>query len=191
MRRLASLALGLVLAFGLSSIALGEQGKSAQSARTKKMSVVVESIDLNNRLLHVQDPLGNKTVVQVDKHAKNLSQLKVGDRIFVEYREALAVAIAKSSQLSDDVQIKKSVSRAKPGEKPAGTVRKTTEAVVQIESIDQPNHTVTFKGPDGESRTVKLESPKVKQFLKELNVGDAVHITYTEAVAYKLMPRQE
>jgi len=54
-----------------------------------------------------------------------------------------------------------------------------------IEAIDQVNGTVTLKGPQGNSRTIKARDPKN---LQRVQVGDLVDITYTEAVAVRVRP---
>jgi hypothetical protein len=42
---------------------------------------------------------------------------------------------------------------------------------------------VTFRGPAGKTRTVKVLHP---ERLKDVSVGDTVEITYTEAIAIKV-----
>ena len=50
---------------------------------------------------------------------------------------------------------------------------------------DLANGTVTLKGPQGNSRTMKARDPKN---LQKVQVGDLVDITYTEAVAVRVRP---
>jgi ribosomal protein S17 len=52
-----------------------------------------------------------------------------------------------------------------------------------IVAIDKKAHTVTIKGPDGNTETVKARDPKN---LEALKVGDLVEITYTRALAIAL-----
>lgn len=51
-----------------------------------------------------------------------------------------------------------------------------------IEAIGQVNGTVTLKGPQGNSRTIKARDPKN---LQRVHVGDLVDLTFTEAVAVR------
>ena len=51
---------------------------------------------------------------------------------------------------------------------------------VTITAIDPAVPSVTFKGPDGDKKTIKVND---RQKLKEVKVGDMVDITYTEAIA--------
>jgi DNA-binding beta-propeller fold protein YncE len=74
---------------------------------------------------------------------------------------------------------------AKPGEKPAGAAATQVNMTATIEAIDQATGTVTLKGPQGNSRTIKARDPKN---LQKVQVGDLVDITYTEAVAVRVRP---
>ena len=56
---------------------------------------------------------------------------------------------------------------------------------VSIVAIDPDLPSVTFKGPAGNTRTVKVLHP---ERLKGVSVGDTVDITYTEALAMKVEP---
>ena len=71
-------------------------------------------------------------------------------------------------------------SRAEPGEKPAGAAISETVLVVVIEAINKENETVTLKGPEGNSKTVKVRNPAN---LDKVAIGDKVQITYTESLA--------
>jgi hypothetical protein len=54
---------------------------------------------------------------------------------------------------------------------------------VSITAIDPKAPSVTFKGPAGNTKTIKVKYPEK---LKGVNVGDTVDITYTEAIALKV-----
>jgi hypothetical protein len=47
---------------------------------------------------------------------------------------------------------------------------------------------VTFTRSDGASRTVAVESPEGREFIKGLKKGDNVEIAYTEAMAIEVKP---
>ena len=52
-----------------------------------------------------------------------------------------------------------------------------------ITAIDPTVPSVTFKGPQGNTRTLKVLHPEK---LQGVNVGDTVDVTYTEALAIKV-----
>jgi ribosomal protein S17 len=72
---------------------------------------------------------------------------------------------------------------AKPGEMPAGAVAKQVTVTVEVVAIDPAVPSVTFKGPEGNTKTIKVRDP---QKLVGVKVGDMVDITYTQALAIKV-----
>ena len=77
------------------------------------------------------------------------------------------------------------VTRAQPGEKPAGRVGSSVTVTATITAIDMANDTVTITGPGGQSRTIKARNPAN---LRKVKVGDPVDITYSEALAVSVRP---
>jgi ribosomal protein S17 len=71
------------------------------------------------------------------------------------------------------------VASSKPGQTPAGAVAQQISLTVTVVAIDKTAQTVTVKGPEGRTETVKARDPKN---LDALNVGDLVEITYTRAL---------
>ena len=81
------------------------------------------------------------------------------------------------------MQTETAAERAEPGQKPGGAVGKRVTFTATIEAIDLAKGTVTLKGPQGRSETIKARNPAN---LKKVKVGDLVDISYTEAVAIKV-----
>jgi len=67
--------------------------------------------------------------------------------------------------------------------KPAGAIARQTTVTVLITAIDPKVPTITFKGPAGNSKTIKVLHP---ERLEGVKVGDTVEIAYTEALAIKV-----
>jgi hypothetical protein len=59
----------------------------------------------------------------------------------------------------------------------------------EITAIDLVNHTVTLRGAEGNSRTISIKNPQMQQRMSNLQVGDLVELTYSEALATRLMPK--
>ena len=57
------------------------------------------------------------------------------------------------------------------------------EKLIQRGVIDKKARTVTVKGPQGGTETIKAKDPKN---LEGLKVGDMVELTYTQALAISL-----
>ena len=74
------------------------------------------------------------------------------------------------------------------GDMPTKVVGKQTTTTVEIESIDPARNLVTFKHPDGTSRTLGISNLKAKEFVSQLSPGDQVQLTYREAAAFSITP---
>jgi Cu/Ag efflux protein CusF len=75
---------------------------------------------------------------------------------------------------------------AEPGAKPGAGIGTALNATVVIEKVDTKANTVTFKRPDGVSRTLPVQSDEGKAFLKKIKAGDSVDVVYAEAVAVEV-----
>jgi membrane protein implicated in regulation of membrane protease activity len=64
---------------------------------------------------------------------------------------------------------------------PAGMMVETREVTATVEAIDQAKRLVTLKGPEGKSRTIKVD-PRVKR-LPDVKKGDQVVVRHTEGLA--------
>jgi ribosomal 50S subunit-recycling heat shock protein len=150
-----------------------------------EMQATVTAIDQKTRMVTLKAPEGNETTIHVDKRARNLAQVKVGDVVKLAYMQQVAWQVRKPGEgvASSDVQTQGAAVRAQPGEKPAGAVGHRVTFAATIETIDLAKGTVTLKGPEGNSQTIKARNPAN---LKKVKVGDVVDITYTEAVAIKV-----
>jgi Cu/Ag efflux protein CusF len=183
------LVLTLALAAVLAAPAFAqEKPLASQTTISELVSLTGEvvAIDQAGRQVTLRGPLGGEITGRVSDDVKNLAQVKVGDVVVVQYTEALAITLATGGQpgLTSDA----AAARAKAGERPAGVVGETTTLTAKVEAIDLEKHTITFKGPEGNTRLVTVKDPKNYDLLKKAKVGDTVNITYTEALAIAVQP---
>ena len=177
------------VAAALSQIAAADHHKAAEAPPSGEMSQAAElqatvtAIDLPTRMVTLKTPDGKETTIYVDERARNLPQLRVGDVVKVAYMEALAWQVKKAGKAKPGADAEVAAARTKPGEKPGGGVARRISITATIEAIDLANGTVTLKGPEGNTRTIKARNPAN---LKKVKVGDLVDITYTEAIAIKV-----
>ena len=153
---------------------------TVKRARLVTVTATVEAVDLDKRLVTLKGPQGNEIEVKVGDHVKNLPQVQVGDHVKVRYYEALLLRVVPPGEATPPASATSAVATAQPGEKPAAVGGHEVSVTVTIEAINQKAGTVTFKGPEGHSATVKAQDPKN---LKLIKVGDQVQVTYTEALA--------
>ncbi len=177
---LAMVAVVLTTACGVMAAETKSGPPSVTRARVVNLTATVKAIDLDKRLVTLQGPKGNEVTVEVGEEAKNLPQVKVGDQVKVKYYEALAFRVVPPGQAAPPPSATSAVATAQPGQKPAAVGGHEVTVTVTVEAINQKAGTVTFKGPQGNSKTVKAQDPNN---LKLIKVGDQVEITYTEALA--------
>jgi hypothetical protein len=152
----------------------------------EKVTAVVEAINPENRMVTIRS-IGHDEVItmEVGQEVRNLDQVEVGDRVVIEFKEALAIDLKKGGGLEPSAGLGSAAARAQPGEKPAGGVSNAVVVVATILGIDPDEPSVTLQGPEGNVVDVMVRDPSK---LEGVDVGDQVVITYTRAVAVAVEP---
>jgi hypothetical protein len=146
------------------------------------VAATVKSVDQATRQVVLTTEEGQEVSFIAGEEVRNLPQLKAGDTVTVTYAEALAYEVRKGgSAVAAATEV--IGGRAEPGAKPAAALAQQTTLTVMITAIDKAAPSVTFKGANGETRTIKVLHPEK---LEGVNVGDTVEVTYTEAMAIKV-----
>ena len=181
----ATLAMVLVAlsATTMASAAEPQQALPAEAiVSSTEVTATVTKIDQATREVTLKPDDGDEFSFVASDEVKNLGQVKVGDRVTVTYAEALAYEVKKGGEVASPATVVAGKS-AEPGAKPAGAIARQTTATVAIVAIDPKVPSVTFKGPAGNTKTIKVMHPEK---LQGVQVGDTVELTYTEALAIKL-----
>jgi Cu/Ag efflux protein CusF len=152
--------------------------------RLTTVTATVEAVDMKNRVVTLKGPKGNVFDVEAGPEVKNLPQVEVGDKVVVNYYQALTLQLKKGAAGVRGKTEEFALFTAEPGAKPAGTGAQQVTVNADVTNVDTENQTVTLRGPN---RTVQLpvEDPEV---LAKLKVGDQVQATYTEALAISVKP---
>jgi hypothetical protein len=173
---------------GLSSLAMAQYdypvdkpvvGALAEE-RGQIYSGIVTKIDPKNRVVTFKSKEGELDIV-AGPEVKNFAQIKMGDRLDVQY--ALAVAIELVKTKSNDVRGREVMSDTKTapaGNKPSMVKTNIIKTTASVVAIDQKKQIVSLKGPKGNVVDVKVENPVL---LKGITTKDQVYVTYAEAVA--------
>lgn len=187
MKARAAIFIAIVAVAGFVAGAHAQQAAKPVSVENlQTIEATVEAIDLKSRLVTLKGPEGRTATVEVRPDVTNLAQVKVGDKLVVKYYQGVAASLkprgtAPAAPGSGDAALVGA--RAAPGAKPAGAVGGAVSATVSIESVDKKTNTVTFKGPEGNVRTVQVQDPEAQKFIAGLKKGDQVDLAYTEALA--------
>jgi hypothetical protein len=146
------------------------------------VTATVMKINQETREVTVKTEDGEEHTFVASEDVKNLAQVKPGDVITATYGEALAYEVKKGGQVADVATVVGGGAAA-PGSRPAGGIARQTTVTVLITAIDPKAPSVTFKGPQGNTRTIKVLHPEK---LEGVSVGDTVQLTFTEAFAIKV-----
>jgi hypothetical protein len=150
------------------------------------MTATVDAVNLPARMVVLRGEQNATAAVMVGPQVRNLEQVQPGDKVVVSYYQALAAAVRKPGEGGEGVVT--DAMRARPGERPGGAVGQAITTTVAIEAVDTSFNTVTFRRPDGYLRTVAVESPEGREFIRKVRPGEQVEVTYTEAVAVDVKP---
>ncbi len=172
---------------GLSSVAMAQYDYPtdpevgvAAAGRGQIYSGIVTKIDSKNRVVTFKSTEGELDIV-AGPEVKNFAQIKVGDRLDIQY--ALAVAIELVKTKSNDVrgrEVTSGTQTAKAGDKPGMVKTNIVKTTASVVAIDQKKQIVSLKGPKGNVVNVKVENPAL---LKGITTKDQVFVTYAEAIA--------
>jgi Cu/Ag efflux protein CusF len=164
---------------GLASVAMAQTPiKGEAMVASTSVTATVTKIDQKTRAVTVKTDDGKEHSFVAGDAVKNLAQVKQGDVITATYTEALVYEVNKGGKAGAQAAV--AGGTAAPGMKPAGAIAQETTVTVSITAIDLKVPSVTFKGPAGNTRTIKVKQPEKLQGVK---VGDTVDITYAEALA--------
>ena len=187
MKELRSMLMGLTLIAGLTSFAIAQEKDSGKPGKVivevVKLTGTVKAVDPQNKTVTVEGS-GGRTVTVNAENARNLDQVKVGDKVNLRYTEELALFVRKSDAQPSAAQTDM-VALAPKGEKPAGLMARTVELTGSVESIDAKKRTVSVKGPAGNVRTFHVDKA-VKNF-NQIKKGDQVVLRVTQAVALSVV----
>jgi hypothetical protein len=146
------------------------------------VTATVTKIDQKSREVTLKAEDGKEYSFVAGADVKNLAQMKVGDVVTATYAEALVYEVKKGGSAVAPATAVAGGS-ADSGMKPAGLIARQTTVTVSITAIDPRVPSVTFQGPGGKTKTIKVLHPEK---LAGVKVGDTVEITYTEALAIKV-----
>jgi len=155
-------------------------------------TATVTAVDMENRLVTIEGPEGNSTVIQVSEQVKNLPQVKVGDTVNISYfssKTANIVKLGEGEKLGTEVGGIEGSAAA--GEKPAAAVGVEVTRRVEVVFVDPYQKYISFLSPDRGLRKISLkDTPDLQHYLHELKKGDVVEVTYTEAIAVSVEPAE-
>ncbi|WP_207286173.1 MULTISPECIES: hypothetical protein [unclassified Pseudomonas] len=149
-----------------------------------QVTTKVLAVDAANHQVVLEGAEGREVNVQLSDNAKNLGNLKVGDKVTVEVIRSVAAYLDTDVDkgLPGSTERTGEIRATKDDPNPGGEAFRQVQVQLQITKIDVAKNQVTFKGPRGHSKTINVEKPEVQKKLKDLKVGQSVVVTYTDVL---------
>ena len=144
-----------------------------QQTQTTTLSGTVESIDQNQRIVHLKTADGKFETIDVPKTAKRFDELKVGDKVTITYNNTVTARLKPPGEapVAADVQGSNMGQSTQPG----GTAALHRTITATISAIDNNTSTISFVGPNGWKYSRRIVDPTI---LEKVKVGDMVDITW-------------
>jgi Cu/Ag efflux protein CusF len=137
----------------------------------------VQAIDQTKREVTLKKENGELVTLVVSEEARNLPQVKKGDRVTVTYQVGLVVALGPPGNQPVRVEDTQAA-RTPAGAKPGGIVQQTIAVTATVVEVDQKTRTVTLRGP---RQTVAL--PVADDIdLSKVKVGSQVGAVYQQSL---------
>ena len=166
------------------SAVVGTGPGTAAVAQTVKLTATITAIDKATRDVTLKGPEGNLLTVTAGPEVKNFDKLKVGDKVDLQYLEALTLELKKGGGMVVGRTEVAGATGAKAGATPGAAAGRQVTIVADVVATDPAKQVITLKGPQ---RTVDLRIPDAEQF-KRIAKGDQVEAKYTQAVALTVDP---
>ena len=149
-----------------------------------QVTTKVLAVDAANHQVVLEGAEGREVNLQLSDKAKNLGNLKVGDKVTVEVIRSVAAYLDTDVDkgLPGSTERTGEIRATKDDPNPGGEAFRQVQVQLQITKIDVAKNQVTFKGPRGHSKTINVEKPEVQKKLKDLKVGQSVVVTYTDVL---------
>ncbi|HEY8514746.1 MAG TPA: hypothetical protein VIS07_04430 [Candidatus Binatia bacterium] len=177
------------LALLVATPALADQGKPSGVVQEGMVqtSAKVLKVDKAKRMVTFEGQDGDPVTMHVPESVQNFDQIDPGDRLVTTYYESVAYEVRKSDGSAPSIGTAAEVDRAKEGQKPGVIGAQTVTLTMKITDVDKQESEITLEGPDGTLRTIKVRD---QDKLGQLEVGDMVDITFTEAIAVTVEPSE-
>jgi hypothetical protein len=145
-----------------------------------RMQAVVEAVNYTTREVTVRDRDGKLTTAVAGPMVRNFNQIRKGDKVSLQYQERVTILAVSGSKAVPSRTEAVDVAGAPLGQKPAGTIVKTSEVIADVVGINHRDRTLTLKGP--QRTVIVLVDKKVKNF-DRIKPGDKIYLRFTKALA--------
>jgi hypothetical protein len=175
---------------GFLLVSLSSVTAFAQPRQVSQMSHVtttVEKVNMSKREVTLRGEDGSPVIINVPESVSRLDNVRAGDQMSIDYYQSAAISL-KKPEAKPAAPHAEMVTERSPGNLPGGMVGRQITGTAMIKSLDLAKNQVTIEGPKGELDTINVKDPDMQAKLKTLKAGDALQITYSEAMAVSMSP---
>jgi len=147
----------------------------------------VEAVDMDKRLITLKGPQGNVGEYEVGPQVERLSEIKPGDMIHAEYKVAAVAELREptAEEKSAPAVAMMAGERGTAEAPPAAGIARAVRVVTTIDALDRANQSVTVKGPEGNTVTVRAEDATV---FDHLTIGQNIVVSFAETLVLSVQP---
>jgi len=150
-------------------------------AAAAQLSLPVEAVDVDRRLISLRGPGGKVGVYKVGEEVKRLSEIKPGQTITTQYQVVALAELREPTAEEKDAPlvVVEGGERETSAALPAAALGRAVRVVTTIEALDRSAKTLAVKGPLGGMVTLNVEDPAA---FEHLQIGKSIVVTFAEAL---------
>lgn len=184
MHILKSLPMISALAIAISAPVMAADIPLGGAVEADEVVTKVISVDTKDRRIVVEDAAGKPVTVQVTDAAQDLGHLKAGDAIAALVIHSAAFDLdTKVQTQAPGAFVEDGAATATPSNPhPGGDAFRMARVQLKIVGINLKKHELTFEGPDGSTKVVSIDDPKLRSKMHELKAGQMLNVTYEDTL---------
>lgn len=181
-----ALAVVCLLAFGpVSAAPAGREQTTHVTSRRAHEVVSVAGIDRAARRVIVQSADGERRTITVPPEVRGFDTLKVGDNVEIDYSESIGISVLPPGTKPTVSERATGVRTPAPG---AMTADRELTVAAEVVSVDPDSGAVSFRGPEGQIRTVNVSDPELQRRVASLKPGQVIQVSHRESIAASIQP---
>jgi hypothetical protein len=163
----------------------GQEQNTQVASRRAHEVVSVASIDRAARRVTVQGADGERRTINVPAEVRGFDTLKVGDNVEMDYYESIGISVLAPGTKPTVRERTSGVRTPTPG---AMSADRELTVAAEVVSVDPAAGAVSFRGPEGQIRTVTIADPEMQSRVASLKPGQVVQVTHRESIAASIQP---
>ena len=164
-----------------------EEAAPESGGRAMMMTVeaVVTDIDLDNRQVSLQGPMGHPVTVTASEKVVKLEDVSVGDTLVATYMASLEGELREPTEeeLAEPWVVLEDAGVLEDADQPTAGGARLIRAVCTIEGMNRLLGTVTVMDPRGKAHVIADVEPEK---MAGVTLGQTIVLVYTEAIAMTL-----